>query len=265
MKRFILILTILLLVIGGFFAYQKREVIRDWIELRTKPALPQAESYRQIVASEKTTSTVGYGESPAIQPTVKTVSEQMHLLVPFTPQAPNANWAMPYQEACEEASLLMVAGYYHGDQGTYATGTADTKILDLIGFEQDQFGLGPDMTAAQTAEVIQAYDPSLQAEVVAVTSIDQIKLFVAQGIPVIVPADGKALANPNFRNGGPVYHMLVITGYDAEGHFITNDPGTRKGYDYMYDEQVLLNAIHDWNGGDVPNGNKVMIVIYPKK
>jgi len=53
----------------------------------------------------------------------------------------------------------------------------------------------------------------------------------------------------------------VIKGFLSDGQIITNDPGTRKGADYLYDPQILLDAIHDWNDGDVPRGEKNMIVI----
>jgi hypothetical protein len=82
-----------------------------------------------------------------------------------------------------------------------------------------------------------------------------------KGVPVIIPASGKELQNPNFRNGGPPYHMLVMKGYLADGRWIVNDPGTRKGADYLYGKQLLLNAVHDWNGGDVPRGSSVAFVI----
>jgi len=40
---------------------------------------------------------------------------EINLPVPFTPQAPHANWAMPYKEACEEASALMAIRYSFGN------------------------------------------------------------------------------------------------------------------------------------------------------
>lgn len=251
MKRWIILFVAFLpIVLIGLLAYAHRIEIKEWIETGNRPVLPQAEIYQPQPASVINRQEDSVDELPS----------QKHLLVPFTTQAPDANWDMPYQEACEEASLLMVAGYYRGDTGVYDPKVADRAILDLIAFEESRFGLGPDMTAQETADVIEAYDDSLTALVVSVSSAEQIKRYVNEGVPVVVPADGKALGNPNFRNGGPVYHMLVITGY-VDGQFITNDPGTRKGQDYLYREDVLMNAIHDWNGGDVPNGEPVMIII----
>ena len=55
--------------------------------------------------------------------------------------------------------------------------------------------------------------------------------------------------------------MLVIKGYTKDGRFITNDPGTRRGANYLYDPNIVLNAIHYWNGGDVKNGKKAVIVV----
>ena len=91
-------------------------------------------------------------------------------------------------------------------------------------------------------------------------TVEQIKKSIAAGNPVLVVADGKVLPNPHFRNGGPVYHALIIKGY-TETEFITNDPGTQFGKNFKYKYQDLLNAIHDWNNGDVKNGRRVVLVV----
>jgi hypothetical protein len=96
-------------------------------------------------------------------------------------------------------------------------------------------------------------------KVVAVDSLDDVRAEIAAGHPVLLPTYGRALFNPNFRNGGPNYHMLVAKGYTSMT-IITNDPGTRLGADYAYKNDVLWKAIHDYNGGDELNGAKVMIV-----
>mgnify|MGYP001618174552 FL=1 len=68
------------------------------------------------------------------------------------------------------------------------------------------------------------------------------------------------LPNPHFRNGGPEYHTLVIRGY-TEDSFITNDPGTQFGENFLYKYSDLMNSIHDWNEGDVKNGKRLVLVI----
>jgi hypothetical protein len=71
---------------------------------------------------------------------------------------------------------------------------------------------------------------------------------LVSGKLVIIPAAGRLLGNPNFSGQGPIYHMLVVRGFDNKtGEFITNDPGTRKGEGYRYKYSVLINAIHDWS------------------
>ncbi|KKR45570.1 MAG: hypothetical protein UT82_C0026G0013, partial [Parcubacteria group bacterium GW2011_GWB1_40_14] len=92
-------------------------------------------------------------------------------------------------------------------------------------------------------------------------TVDTIKRELAAGNPIIVPAAGRELGNPYFTSPGPLYHMLVIRGYTSDDKFITNDPGTRRGEEYTYKFDILMNAIHDWNGGDVINGKKVIIVL----
>lgn len=173
------------------------------------------------------------------------------------------NWDYPYQEACEEASSIMAAAYYAGETGVIDPDEADRRILDLVAFQEERYGFYRDTSATDTVRFIEAYFPDLEATVLPLGSVDEIKGYIARGIPVIVPADGKTLPNPNFRNGGPLYHMLVIRGYTAQ-YFITNDPGTRKGEKFLYTYSGLLESVHDWNGGDVPNGEPLMIIVTPR-
>jgi uncharacterized protein YvpB len=91
---------------------------------------------------------------------------------------------------------------------------------------------------------------------------EDLKKYLAKGNPVIVPAAGRELKNPNFTAPGPLYHNLVLVGYD-KNIIITNDPGTRKGRGYIYDMDVLYNAIHDFPGKpeNIIQGRKAMIVL----
>lgn len=183
----------------------------------------------------------------------------INLAVPFTPQAPHANWELPYQEACEEASLLMVARYKNG-KAIHSSEDADMEILQLVEFQNKYFGDYKDTTAEQTAELARVFYGFADTYVRYDVSVEAIKRELAAGNSVIVPAAGRELGNPYFRRPGPLYHMLVIRGY-TEDKFITNDPGTRRGEEYVYDFDALINAVHDWNGGNVAEGQKVMIVV----
>lgn len=161
----------------------------------------------------------------------------------FSPQAPYANWEQPWQDACEEASIIMVK--YYLDQQPLSKDIMNQEILKMVPWQEENFGGHFDITAAQTLELAQRFY-TLDGQVDSVVSIENIKKYIANGIPVIVPANGKKLNNPNYTNGGPEYHMLVIRGY-TETEIITNDPGTRNGEGYRYSYQTILDSITNPN------------------
>jgi len=156
--------------------------------------------------------------------------------------------------------MLMVASYIN-KQPIVDPADADKKMLALRDFELKKFGYFQDTTASETAVILREYFKLSKVEVVSDPTSTQIKTALAAGKAVIVPAAGRKLGNPNFKTPGPLYHMLVIKGYLKNGDFITNDPGTRKGADYSYKAETIMQANHDWNGGNVEAGRKVMIVV----
>ncbi len=195
---------------------------------------------------------------------VPTLPLSINLAVPFTPQAPHANWDLPYQEGCEEASVYMVERFYEGEpEGLIEAGKADKAILSMVAFQEGLYGSALDTTVEQTgvfAEVMfgRTY------EIIDNPTLYDIQVRLAAGYPVIVPAAGRLLSNPYFTAPGPLYHMLVIRGYTEDGQFIVNDPGTRRGEAYLYDFDTLMNAMHDWNLGDeITEGKKAILMVYP--
>ncbi len=183
----------------------------------------------------------------------------INLAVPMVYQAPLSNWDAIHEDACEEASILMVKAFLDGER-SISREEMDRRILGVVDYEMKTLGYFESTDAATTVGIMRDYLGMSGMKILPVASIDDVKAQLAAGRPVIIPADGKALKNPNFRHGGPAYHMLVAKCYKP-GKIITNDPGTRLGADYVYDETVLFDAIHDWNGGDPPNGAKVVIVV----
>lgn len=166
--------------------------------------------------------------------------------VPFTSQAPTANWDDPrQQDGCEEASILMAA---HWVQGTTLTAEeALVAILDLSAAAEERFGYFSDSDVDETAELMNSFFETKAAIAVHDSTLDQIIEELWKGNIVLVPADGQALNNPNFTEPGPERHMLLIKGYDAvTSEFITNDPGTKNGEGYRYNEDVLYDAIRDY-------------------
>ncbi len=228
----------------------------------TVPAVPASTSTHSIPTPVHPTATVPQASSSTA---AGAIPKELRLDVPFLSQAPKKDWSMPYQEACEEASVLMVQAYFANRRTNFSPEEGDAALLTLITRQAE--ARGPehiDSTIQEMAEDVEAFMPELDARVVQAKDVDQIKGILAQGYPIVVPADGKALKNPHFRNGGPPYHMLVLKGYLADGRWITNDPGTQFGENFLYPQRHLFDVIHDWNGGDVPNGEAVMLVLLPK-
>lgn len=232
--------------------------IRDFLIERKKENLPPpAETPAEATPKPEETK-----EKPPEPAPPKSPPPKINLSVPFTSQAPYAVWDHKDEEACEEAALLMVHRFH---QKRKIEGKEDARkaIDELIEGEKKVLGgVWESTTAEEIAKVAREFLGHSEVQVKYDPTIEDIKKAVADGHPVIVPAAGRMLKNPYYKQPGPLYHGLVIKGY-TEKEFITNDPGTRRGADYTYPYERVMDAIHDWNGGDVNNGRKVMIVIKP--
>jgi len=190
------------------------------------------------------------------------IPHALNLPVPFTVQAPEAQWVPPFKEACEEAAILNVHNFY---QDRILTATeARQEIANIVDWENNYFGYYKDTTAAETGEMMQEYYGYNKVEVIDDPTVKLIKQHIAAGRPVIAPFAGQQLGNPYFTPPGPLYHMLVIRGYD-QTYFYTNDVGTRRGDNYQYTIATIMEAMHDWNGGAVATGAKRIIVAYPNE
>lgn len=186
--------------------------------------------------------------------------EKFNIKVPFTSQAPLYNWDSLHEDACEEASILMLWYWFRGTD-LPSKNEIDSEIKSLVSWEEKN-NYGNSITLSELSQISARYFPLKGLKIKKVSNADDIKNILASGSPIIVGAAGKILPNPNFRNGGPNYHMLLIKGYDKAG-FVTNDPGTRKGENYYYRNDELFKAIHDWDAQNILNGEK-NILYYPK-
>ncbi len=185
------------------------------------------------------------------------------LKVPFTPQAPTANWDQLHNEACEEASSLMAGLYFAGDtDSTIPPEQAESEISKLTQWEQDNFGYSLDTDSPETAKMIEA-NYNLKTKLLHNFTVDDLKSELAQNHLIVISFDGRLLHNPNYRQPGPPHHMLVIKGYNSTG-IITNDPGTRKGMNYSYNFQTMYDAAGDWDHSinAVDLQNKVAIIVW---
>ena len=185
--------------------------------------------------------------SGSIQPSSSSVSssppKSLLINVPFAPQAPYANWDQLHEEACEEMALILV--HHFLAETPLSLQEAETELQQMVAWEHEH-DYADDVTIAELGAIanrIYGYRFRVLGNVTANT----LRQELAAGNPVIVPTFGRALGNPYFSGEGPYYHMLVVTGYTADG-FITNDPGTKRGERYWYATDVLIAAIHDWIG-----------------
>ncbi len=183
---------------------------------------------------------------PIVTPVKQTILQK----VPFVVQAPFGNWSDPnFQNACEEASMVMAMGWIK-DEKTISPTEAQKRILEIIAWENKNLGYSTDTNAFDMERVFQQYFQHKNIAVKEDVTLEDLKTKIQADKIVIVPAFGRALKNPNFTSPGPVAHMLVIIGYDlATQEFITNDPGTRNGAGYRYNENLLFEAIWEYPSG----------------
>jgi len=185
----------------------------------------------------------------------------INLNVPFTSQAPTANWSQPFQDACEEAAILM-ADYYVQGKSMPAVTEVENILVAMIDWQAKNMDGEIDMDISELAYLAENYLGYEKYDIVNDLSVEKIISYLDRGLPLVVPANGKLLENPNFSNGGPVYHMLVIKGY-KDGYFITNDPGTRLGHNFIYTFENMLYSIADWDAKTgQATGPKRALVLY---
>ena len=183
----------------------------------------------------------------------------------FVPQSPEKNWDQPWQDACEEASLLTVDYYYRGIDSS-SPQTIKNDLLKMIDFENQQ-SFSHDMNLEQMTVVAQKY-LGYSTKIIKDPSIEDIKKYLVQDIPIIVPANGKTLyqENKHFKDGGPYYHNLVILGYDDNKQkFTVHDVGTQFGAYFKYSYSLLLESIHDFPSSnqkeDISSGDKKILIL----
>ncbi len=245
-KNFI-IAFVVLLVVGAAYLYMTRgETAEDRLNANSQSN------------STPTNTQTNWDTKPTNESTTKIPSE-LFLSVPFTPQAPTANWDELHNEACEEASVIMANAYFNGIH-SLPPAVVEKQIEQLTKWQQDNLGYYLSINTKEVTEMIEAnYD--LNAEIVDISE-DTIKKALSENKLVIVPANGQMLGNPNFKQPGPIYHMFVITGYDSD-NFITNDPGTRNGLNYKYSYSTIRDATGNWEPGphEVNLSDKKIIIV----
>ncbi len=187
-------------------------------------------------------------------------SESALLSVSFTSQAPFGDWSWPWQDFCEEASIVMSYSYVTGKQ--FTTYDFAVEMIKLAIFELKTLGYEKDTNLTDTLRMLTEHYGYPKARIVENPTSQLIRDEVSKGNLVIVPAAGQKLENPYFRAPGPRYHMVVIKGFD-HADFIVNEPGTKFGNGFRYSQSNLMDAMHDFvpEPSDITTGRRAIIVV----
>ncbi len=186
---------------------------------------------------------------PAVVP--KASSSSFIIPVPFTSQAPLGEWSDErQQDGCEEASVAMAMAWVNKENNISKEEWL-ARILTLADFEQEKYGEHRDVALKDVVSwLFNDYFSYEKVAIKPVASSSDILKELERGNIVLVPTNGRALKNPNFKAPGPEEHMIVIKGYDYQTEqFITNDPGTRRGENYRYSSSIIFNAIRSYDTG----------------
>jgi hypothetical protein len=254
--RYFIPAVILIGAVFYFIAYKNRTTLKA-IEIKQQEI---ADNSNNIIPEEKNDTSQAVIDEEIKQPDEEKNPDKIIIKVPFTSQAPLSVWDEKHEEACEEASLVMIK--YYLDKKALNKNIAEKEIQDMIKFEIKKYGDYKDTDASETVKLANDFYGIKNLKVVYDFKAGDIKKYLAQNNPIIIPAAGRKLGNPNFTSPGPLYHNLVLVGYDGDT-IITNDPGTRKGEGYKYNIDALYDAIHDFPGKpeDILRGKKAMIII----
>lgn len=229
---------------GEYFLGSSQTVQESSLKKQSAPLVAENKLLTETVPVDQASDEVKSNEKTAENlQDVKFVQ----MKVPFTVQAPFGNWSDPiFQNACEESSIAMVMGWVRG-MAAISAQEAKEQILDIVNFENKTLGYNTDTDLTDVEKIFKIHFKHQNVSVKRSISLADIIQELQKGNIVIVPAFGQALANPNYTPPGPTAHMLVVTGYDpASKKFTTNDPGTRHGAEYRYDENVFFSAIWEY-------------------
>jgi hypothetical protein len=197
---------------------------------------------------------VGCGNAPR---------EASHLAVPFTSQAPAGDWSEPWQNACEETSIAMVDAFYSGR--TFDAESAPARIKEVLATKERTSGASDDESTATIAAIVSELDLAWYGETRTNVTADDLRRELADGHPVIVPVYAPALGVSYADAGAVDYHVLVLTGYDAEADaFIANDPGTQQGEGVRFPVRTFMAAIHDLDQEHYERGPRSVLVTRKK-
>lgn len=185
--------------------------------------------------------------------------------VDFTSQAPFRDWSYPWQDACEEAAVLMTMRYFDG-RGIEDKYDARDALQEIIDWENENFGFYRDTSATTTMKIITDFYDYHDVRLEYDPTLEFIKRELARGNLITVPTAGRILENPYFTPPGPIYHNIVLIGYDDEKEiFYANDPGIMSGGGFKYSYENIMESIADWSyeKASIDMDKRVILIVGP--
>lgn len=260
-KKIIIFVAMIAVAVALYFTLRIRKSYND--NVRTSAIGPTDQDQPEITKvpePENKIEPIKERPIPEEAPPLKETPEKYLLDMPFYSQAPLSKWDAFHEDMCEEASLLNTGLYLEDKKLTKDQFEAELQKIQKI--EKNEVGEWKSTTISQTKKWADVYfGGNLIIKIIDNPTINDIESEISAGRPVVVPLAGRDIGNPNFTPPGPIYHMLVVKGYDSQ-NFITNDVGTRKGSSYTYKKDVIMKNIHDWNEKDIHLGAKRVLVLY---
>ena len=253
MKK-IIILLILISISWIYYYYQD-------LQLQKSYAINKQQLLQEIKNSSHTQSNVFIEEASTDNKVEEryqeTIPNQYNLDVQFYPQSPFGQWGKIFSDTCEEASVLIAMNYVNDISMTREE--FRDELLNIVDWENNYFWYFKDTNTVETEMIINRHFWYTKSFIVENPSIEDIKQNLSQNSVVLVPLDGKWL-NPNFRNGWPRYHFIVLKWY-TDTHFISHEVGSKYWENYYYEQHDIMERVHDFHQTDMKLWAKKIIVV----
>lgn len=272
MRRKILIAAVVVFLLGStaaaYYLYRAQKYAKEDVPAAVKigevlaereEAAEDQKVVQAIVANPEGTPDESTSAVESTQNVAQDLPKAFNLDAPFYALAPHGNWNYPWQEACEEASVLLVANVYLDKNWT--RDEFNDQILALVQWEKENFGAYEHTNIAQTAQILNDY-LGLETKIHTDPTFEDVKKILNKGHLIVMTFAGKQLGNPNYKSGGPIYHAMLIKGYKEGEKIITHDVGTRNGENYVYKWSTIQKAMHDY-AEPIDQGAKSMIEVIP--
>ena len=193
MKRFVTIFFLLSLIL---FGCQRTSSIEQ-VKIKNEPETGLVQTSTDTIVEKP----VSLPQPAAVAPSgseessdKRETADFVDYEVPFTSQAPYGDWDELHQEACEEASMIMVNSFFNDE--ILSPHTADQQIMSLDKWEKNN-GYSVDLSAEETSAILENY---FQLKVTLITdfSVERIKKELIAGNLIIVRPPAESWVIPIF-------------------------------------------------------------------